>query len=161
MEAQKDEPRKIMMDVYTQWCGPCKMMMRNTFTNADVIAYINANYYVKFDAESPEPIEYQDRTFENPGWRPNARGRNSTHQLASSASELQRWSISTKTQRLLRPFPATKHPGNWSCTSSSSLKNTQAGSNKRNGKSFEIRLLPASSNSHDPFVGFPEIVNRG
>ena len=83
VEAQQDEPRKIMMDVYTQWCGPCKMMMRNTFTNADVIAYINANYYaVKFDAESPEPIEYQDRTFENPGWRPNARGRNSTHQLS-------------------------------------------------------------------------------
>ena len=58
------------------------MMMRNTFTNADVISYINANYYaVKFDAESPDPIAYQDRTFENPGWNPNARGRNSTHQL--------------------------------------------------------------------------------
>ena len=55
--AQQDEPRKIMMDVYTQWCGPCKMMMRNTFTNADVISYINANYYaVKFDAESPGPV---------------------------------------------------------------------------------------------------------
>ena len=24
--AQQDEPRKIMMDVYTQWCGPCKMI---------------------------------------------------------------------------------------------------------------------------------------
>ncbi|MGB1122254.1 MAG: thioredoxin family protein [Flavobacteriales bacterium] len=81
--AQQDEPRKIMMDVYTQWCGPCKMMMRNTFTSADVISYINANYYaVKFDAESPEPVTYQDQTFENPGWSPNARGRNSTHQLS-------------------------------------------------------------------------------
>ena len=80
--AQQDEPRKVMMDVYTQWCGPCKMMMRNTFTNADVISYINANYYaVKFDAE-PDPVAYQDRTFENPGWNPNARGRNSTHQLS-------------------------------------------------------------------------------
>ena len=29
--AQQKEPRKIMMDVYTQWCGPCKMMMANTF----------------------------------------------------------------------------------------------------------------------------------
>lgn len=83
MEAQQDEPRKIMMDVYTQWCGPCKMMMRNTFNNSDVISYINANYYaVKFDAESPGPVTYQDRTFENPGWSPNARGRNSTHQLS-------------------------------------------------------------------------------
>ena len=32
--AQQKEPRKIMMDVYTKWCGPCKMMMANTFTNA-------------------------------------------------------------------------------------------------------------------------------
>ena len=24
--AQQDEPRKIVMDVYTQWCGPCKMI---------------------------------------------------------------------------------------------------------------------------------------
>ena len=83
IEAQKSEPRKIMMDVYTQWCGPCKMMMRNTFTNADVISYINANFYaVKFDAESPGAVSYQDKTFENPGWNPNARGRNSTHQLS-------------------------------------------------------------------------------
>jgi len=83
IEAQQENPRKIMMDVYTQWCGPCKMMMRNTFTNADVISYINANYYaVKFDAESPGPVTYQDRTFGNPGWNPNARGRNSTHELS-------------------------------------------------------------------------------
>jgi thiol-disulfide isomerase/thioredoxin len=51
VEAQKKEPKKIMMDVYTKWCGPCKMMMANTFTNADVIEYLNANYAVKFDAE--------------------------------------------------------------------------------------------------------------
>lgn len=83
IEAQKDEPRKIIMDVYTQWCGPCKMMMRNTFTNGDVISYLNANYYaVKFDAESQASVTYQDRTFENPGWKPNVRGRNSTHQLS-------------------------------------------------------------------------------
>ena len=40
--AQQKEPRKIMMDVYTKWCGPCKMMMANTFTNANVIEYVNA-----------------------------------------------------------------------------------------------------------------------
>ena len=26
---QQKEPRKVLMDVYTTWCGPCKMMMRN------------------------------------------------------------------------------------------------------------------------------------
>ena len=39
--AQQESPRKIMMDVYTQWCGPCKMMMANTFTNANVIEYLS------------------------------------------------------------------------------------------------------------------------
>ena len=39
--AQAKEPRKVMIDVYTKWCGPCKMMMRNTFTSPDVIAYLN------------------------------------------------------------------------------------------------------------------------
>ncbi|NND95171.1 MAG: DUF255 domain-containing protein, partial [Flavobacteriales bacterium] len=59
-EKVKEEPRKILMDVYTKWCGPCKMMMANTFTNADVISYINENYYaVKFDAESPDAISFK------------------------------------------------------------------------------------------------------
>ena len=81
--AQQKEPRKIMMDVYTQWCGPCKMMMANTFTNANVIEYVNANYYaVKFDAESPEPVTFRGTEFTNPDYVPNARGRNGVHQLS-------------------------------------------------------------------------------
>lgn len=79
----KDEPRKIMMDVYTEWCGPCKMMMKNTFSNADVISYVNANYYaVKFNAESPDPIQFKDQTFENPDYDPARKGRNGVHQFA-------------------------------------------------------------------------------
>ena len=38
-EAMKSDPRPIMMDVYTTWCGPCKMMMANTFTNENLIKY--------------------------------------------------------------------------------------------------------------------------
>ena len=26
LAAQKEEPKKIFMDVYTTWCGPCKML---------------------------------------------------------------------------------------------------------------------------------------
>jgi thioredoxin-related protein len=81
--AQQDEPRKIIMDVYTQWCGPCKMMMSRTFTNQQVIDYINGNYYaVKFDAESANPVKFKGKTFSNPGWKQNVRGRNSTHELS-------------------------------------------------------------------------------
>ena len=81
--AQQKEPRKIVMDVYTKWCGPCKMMMANTFTNASVIEYINSNYYaVKFDAESPDPGTYQGNEFKNPTYDPNRRGRNGVHELS-------------------------------------------------------------------------------
>ena len=81
--AQAKEPRKVMIDVYTKWCGPCKMMMRNTFTNADVISYINANYYaVKFDAEGPDPVEFKGKTFSNPTYVPNKPGRNGVHELS-------------------------------------------------------------------------------
>lgn len=83
LEAQKKEPRKIMMDVYTKWCGPCKMMMANTFTNADVIEYLNANYYaVKFDAESPDPVSFKDKVYSNPTYDPSRRGRNGVHELS-------------------------------------------------------------------------------
>ncbi|NJW55611.1 thioredoxin family protein, partial [Salinimicrobium oceani] len=71
------------MDAYTVWCGPCKLLDKNTFSNKDVAAYINKHYYpVKFNAEGTEAINYRDLTFTNPDHDPNRKGRNSTHQFA-------------------------------------------------------------------------------
>ena len=44
LELQKVNPKKIMMDVYTNWCGPCKMLDKETFQNIDVAAYVNKHY---------------------------------------------------------------------------------------------------------------------
>lgn len=83
VEAQKTQPRKIMIDVYTHWCGPCKMMMKNTFTDKNVINYINKHYYaVKFDAESPDDITFKGNTYSNPDYVPNKPGRNGVHQFS-------------------------------------------------------------------------------
>ena len=83
MAAQADDPRPILMDVYTQWCGPCKMMMANTFTVPALISYVNEHYYaVKFDAESAAPVTFKGQTFTNPGFNPAARGRNTPHELS-------------------------------------------------------------------------------
>ena len=41
IEAQKIKPKKILMDIYTTWCGPCKLMDKNTFQNPDVVNYVN------------------------------------------------------------------------------------------------------------------------
>ncbi len=79
-EAVKKEPKKILIDVYTDWCGPCKMMMKNTFTNPGIVSYINKNYYaVKFNAEGPDPVTFKGHTFQNQNYDPNRRGRNGTH----------------------------------------------------------------------------------
>lgn len=85
VELQKKNPKKIMMDVYTNWCGPCKMLDKNTFQNKDVAEYVNKYYYaVKFNAEGNETVNFKGNTFTNPGYNPaNANRRNSAHQLAT------------------------------------------------------------------------------
>ncbi|SFD15047.1 thioredoxin family protein [Algibacter pectinivorans] len=84
IKLQKKEPKKIMMDAYTNWCGPCKMLDRNTFQNKDVADYVNANYYaVKFNAEGNEAINYNGKTYLNPNYDPaKANRRNSPHELS-------------------------------------------------------------------------------
>ena len=52
LRAQKIKPKKIIMDVYTKWCGPCRLLDKKTFGNPDVSRYISQNFYaVKFNAE--------------------------------------------------------------------------------------------------------------
>jgi thioredoxin-related protein len=74
-----------MMDVYTNWCGPCKMLDKNTFQNKDVADYVNEHYYaVKFNAEGNANLTYKDKTFTNPNFDPSkVNRRNSSHQFAS------------------------------------------------------------------------------
>jgi len=82
--AQTNEPRKIMVDTYTTWCGPCKLLDRYTFNNKDVVDYLNQNFYaVKFNAEGDEKVNFKEYTFTNPNFDPTRKGRNSQHQLAS------------------------------------------------------------------------------
>ncbi|MGC6432261.1 MAG: thioredoxin family protein [Jejuia sp.] len=83
LKLQKENPKKIMMDVYTVWCGPCKMLDRNTFQNADVVEYVNENYYaVKFNGEGNDVVKYKENTFANSNYDPaKASRRNSPHDL--------------------------------------------------------------------------------
>ena len=83
LAAQKTTPKKIIMDVYTTWCGPCKLLDRNTFGDKNVVEYINKNYYaVKFNAEGTEEITYLDIKYTNPNYIAGRKGRNSQHLLA-------------------------------------------------------------------------------
>ena len=81
---QKKNPKKIMMDMYTVWCGPCKMLDRNTFQNKDVADYVNKYYYaVKFNAEGNDVVEFKGKTYTNPNYDlAKAKRRNGSHELA-------------------------------------------------------------------------------
>ncbi|MEQ8358256.1 MAG: DUF255 domain-containing protein [Cytophagales bacterium] len=55
LEASKKEPKKVFVDVYTDWCGWCKRMDQTTFQNEKVINILKEDFYaVKLDAESDE-----------------------------------------------------------------------------------------------------------
>ena len=73
-------PKKMFVDVYTDWCGWCKKMDKDTFQNPQVSAYMQENFYmVKLDAEGKDPIEYQGKTFK---FVPS--GRRGYHELAAA-----------------------------------------------------------------------------
>jgi len=49
------EDKLIFMDAYTTWCGPCKWMSKNTFTDGAVADYFNENFInIKMDMERGE-----------------------------------------------------------------------------------------------------------
>lgn len=66
-------PRPILVDLYTDWCGWCKVMDRTTYSNDKVVAYINEHYYaVKFNAESKDSVVFNNKKFGyNNGYRTN------------------------------------------------------------------------------------------
>ncbi|MCV6629354.1 MAG: DUF255 domain-containing protein [Flavobacteriaceae bacterium] len=57
-------PKKIFIDIYTDWCGWCKRMDKDTFNNPDVAAYMTEKFYmVKLDGEEKENIQFNGKTF--------------------------------------------------------------------------------------------------
>ena len=84
MEANEKEPRKLMVDVYTDWCGWCKRMDAGAFSDPAVADYVNKNFYaVKLDAEMKSSINWNGKEFK---YIPDA-GRRGIHTLAYSLLE--------------------------------------------------------------------------
>jgi thioredoxin-related protein len=80
VEKSKTEKKKIFIDVYTDWCGWCKVMDKKTFSDPKVASLLNENFYpVKFNAEQTADVVFNGTTFKNAG-----QGGRSTHQLAAA-----------------------------------------------------------------------------
>ena len=78
LEKNKTQPKPFIIDVYTDWCGWCKHMMKTTYSDQVIAQYINTWFYpVKFNAETTDTILYQGKNYVNAG-----KGPRSTHELA-------------------------------------------------------------------------------
>ena len=73
------EPRILIIDVYTDWCGWCKRMDAATFSNEEIAATLNQDFYpVKLNAEAREDIVIGDQRYKFVD-----NGRRGYHELAA------------------------------------------------------------------------------
>ncbi|MEE9407144.1 MAG: DUF255 domain-containing protein [Polaribacter sp.] len=79
----KENPKPILIDVYTDWCGYCKKLDLETYSNKKIAKYINTNFYaIKLDGEDKKDIIYKEYTFKY-----QKEGRRGYHQLPASLME--------------------------------------------------------------------------
>lgn len=53
----KSEPRLVFVDLYADWCVPCRIMEANVYNNPTVASLLNTRFYpVKLDADSQDSI---------------------------------------------------------------------------------------------------------
>jgi thioredoxin-related protein len=64
LQKNKTKPKKILVDVYTNWCGWCKKMDKQVYLNPEVVKKLNQDFYVvKLNAEQRQPITIQGKTY--------------------------------------------------------------------------------------------------
>jgi len=63
VEKAQKENKHLIVDVYTNWCGWCKVMDRQTYGNAEVAAYLTANFAMaKVNGESAAKLTWQGKS---------------------------------------------------------------------------------------------------
>jgi len=57
LEKAKKNPKLIFVDLYADWCVPCRIMDANVYTDPTVASLLNSRFYaVKLNAESQDTI---------------------------------------------------------------------------------------------------------
>ncbi|MBC3784408.1 thioredoxin family protein [Spirosoma utsteinense] len=103
-------PKKFVVDVYTDWCGWCKVMDRKTFSEPAIVDYVNENYYaVKLNAEQTADITLGKQTFKYVSG-----GSRGVHELAAALMKNQMSYPTTvfldEKFQLIQPIPGYLEP---------------------------------------------------
>lgn len=60
----KEQGKKVLISIYTDWCPYCKQMEKDVYSDADIIEYINKYYTaIKLNAESKEEATFQGKKY--------------------------------------------------------------------------------------------------
>lgn len=63
-EQMATAPKKIFVDLYTDWCGWCKVMDQKSFRHPVIVELMNRYFYaVKFNAEKEDSLVFQGESF--------------------------------------------------------------------------------------------------
>ncbi|MBL0331978.1 MAG: thioredoxin fold domain-containing protein [Chlorobiota bacterium] len=58
------EKKLVVIDVYTDWCGWCKRMDRDTYSNEEVVKYLNKNFIAsKMNPEKEGSLEFNEKKY--------------------------------------------------------------------------------------------------
>src|SRR5690606_27234601 len=64
VELNAKNPKKIFIDIYTDWCGWCKVMDQKTFSHPEIAKYLMTHFYpVKLNAEQRGDITFRGHTY--------------------------------------------------------------------------------------------------
>ena len=87
---QKDNPKPVIIHIYTSWCSVCKIESFNLNKDDDLVKTINENFYfINFEAEKTKgKINFQGREF---NYLPN--GSSGIHELALALSKNKNQSV--------------------------------------------------------------------
>lgn len=82
-DSLKNNPKKVIIKIETDWCGYCKLMDANIYKHKKIKKKLSNDYYfVKLNAESKQPIIFRNRQF-NPNKKPRGK-----HELAVNLNGL-------------------------------------------------------------------------